>query len=211
MSKFQLAYCEGKFSPDTSTYRHNTLNQEKWNDHFLVSESILKSGLLNGFITIDEGDNQFDHFPIRINLSANERGGSKSVENEFVSQPVLKWAKLSDGQKDGYTEKLRVLVNGLPDLSLRDVCQDECVCDNAICLERLQNEYDTLIRCLKCADASLPRFKPGTEKDWWTSNLSVLRRQSIEIHTLWNNEGRPRHGTINDERLRVKAAYKRAI
>ena len=38
VSKFQLACCDGKFSPDTITYRHDTLNQEKWNDHFLVSE-----------------------------------------------------------------------------------------------------------------------------------------------------------------------------
>ena len=211
MSKFQLACCDGKFSPDTITYRHDTLNQEKWNDHFLVSESILQHGLLNGFTTIDEGDNQSDHFPIQINLSAKERAGSHSEENEFISPPILKWAKLSDGHKEGYTERLRVLVDGLPDLYLRDVCQNKCVCDNAICQERLQNEYDILISCLKSADASLPRFKPGTERDWWTSNLSVLRRQSIEIHTLWNNLGRPRHGTTNDERLQVKAAYKREI
>ena len=49
------------------------------------------------------------------------------------------------------------------------------------------------------------------EKSWWTPTLTLLRQQSIDIHNLWKLEGCPHHGTTNRERLRVKAAYKKAI
>ena len=210
VSKFRLTCCDGQFPSDTFTYRHKTLNQQKWNDHFFVSDSILNDSALNGFGSLDEGDNQSDHLPILMNLVADTRGCLSTANND-LSRPVLKWAKLSDNLKAGYTERLRQIVHGLPDFVRHDRCQDKCRCLNDACQDSLQQEYDTLIKCLKCADASLPRFKPGMEKDWWTTDLSSLRRQSIEIHTLWKNEGRPRHGMTNDERLRIRAAYKRAI
>ena len=170
----------------------------------------MNDGRLNRFTAIDEGDNQSDHLPIQMNLTADLNGGVSTTKTDS-SRPVLKWGKLSDNLKAGYTERLQSMVHGLPDFVRHEGCQNRCLCDNSACHEYLQNEYDSLIKCLKCADASLPRFKPGLEKDWWTTELSSLRRQSIEIHTLWKNEGCPRSGTTNDERLRVRAAYKRVI
>ena len=41
--------------------------------------------------------------------------------------------------------------------------------------------------------------------------VTFLRNRSIEIHRLWQHEGKPRSGPTNDERCRVKAAYKKAI
>ena len=90
-------------------------------------------------------------------------------------------------------------------------CHVTCCCDNSDCRQQLQDEYNVLIDCLKCADSTLPRYKPGTEKDWWSSELTSQRHQSIAIHSLWINEGRPRQSRTYDERLRVRAAYKRAI
>ena len=51
----------------------------------------------------------------------------------------------------------------------------------------------------------------SVEKDWWTSELTQLRDQSIAIQQLWLSEGRPRQGPTYLERLRVRAAYKHAI
>ena len=61
------------------------------------------------------------------------------------------------------------------------------------------------------ADKVLPRHKPGVQKHWWNDELSSLRHQSIEIYRIWKAEGKPHSGPTNDERLRVRAAYKRAI
>ena len=51
----------------------------------------------------------------------------------------------------------------------------------------------------------------GVQKHWWTAELTRIRNQSIDIHRLWLLEGKPRSGPTNDERLRVRATYRRAI
>ena len=57
----------------------------------------------------------------------------------------------------------------------------------------------------------MSRQKPGISKSWWTDGLTELKNKSIEIHNIWKNDGRQRQGPINQERLRVKAAYKSAL
>ena len=49
------------------------------------------------------------------------------------------------------------------------------------------------------------------QKHWWSDELTELRNKSIEIHRLWQLEGKPRSGPTSNERLRVRAAYKKAI
>ena len=61
------------------------------------------------------------------------------------------------------------------------------------------------------ADSTLPRQKPGKEKDWWPPHLSYLKRQSVEIQSLWIAEGRPHSGPTYLEPLRVRAAFKSAL
>ncbi len=45
----------------------------------------------------------------------------------------------------------------------------------------------------------------------WNEELTRARQKSIDIHELWNKCGRPRTGIINQERIAVKAVYKRLI
>ena len=210
LSKFQLSYCDNWFPSNSTTYRHKTLHQEKWNDHFVVSNTLTTNQRLSNFSILDEGDNQSDHLPIFMELSA-EPSSSPTSEKADSQRPTLKWDKISDSLKSSYTERLSGLMNGLPAEVHQDHCHVTCCCDNSDCRQKLQDEYNVLIDSLKCADSTLPRHKPGTEKDWWTSELTSLRHQSIAIHSLWINEGRPRQGRTHDERIRVRAAYKRAI
>ena len=69
----------------------------------------------------------------------------------------------------------------------------------------------TFVYTLKSAARPLRRHKPGTEKNWWTPNLTRLRNQSIDIHRLWGIEGKPRQGPTHLERMRVRAAYRKAL
>ena len=210
MRKFQLACCDSMFPASSFTYRHNSLDQHKWNDHFLVSKSLIAENALNGFHIPDDGDNPSDHLPICMNLVAKIK---KRIYKEAPTSAAasLKWNKMSYSQRDSYTTKLNDLVNAVPPVVGTGGCENSCRCDNKACHTALQVEYDRLTWCFSEADKILPRHKPGTEKDWWTSDLSEIRKQSIEIHSLWKNEGRPRNGPIQDERLRVRATYKRAI
>ena len=64
LSKFQLTYCDSRFPSNSTTYRHKTLNQEKWSDHFVVSNTLMTNQRLSNFSILGEGDNQSDHLPI---------------------------------------------------------------------------------------------------------------------------------------------------
>jgi hypothetical protein len=39
-------------------------------------------------------------------------------------------------------------------------------CQNNMCKEMIQKEYNVLVNSLLFGDKTLPRFKAGTEKDW---------------------------------------------
>ena len=207
-TKYQLTCCDMFLPSQTTTYRHQSLNQNKWNDHFLVSRALIEGSCLSGHQVLEEGDNLSDHVPLIMKLKAIiHKSTTPSIQP--TTQPKLKWASISNQQKYDYSTRLQFLLDSC--CSPASACRDKCRCRDAECHNAIQQEYDFLVSSLKAADAFLPRFKPGVEKDWWTEGLSELRDKSIEIHNLWVSEGRPRQGPTHEERLRVRAAYKRGI
>ena len=209
LTKNQLASCDMCFPPDSITYHHESLDQKKWNDHFLVSSAMIGSDLSN-YAILQEGDNVSDHFPILMSLSANiqTRYQDSSLP---ISTPKFKWDKLSNEQRSNYTTCLQSLVEALPPPPTAVQCVDKCRCRESNCLQSLQHEYDNLIMCMRTADSKLPRHKPGIDKDWWTQGLTDLKHSSIEIHSIWLRNGRPRQGPIHEEHKRIRAAYKHAL
>ena len=189
----------------TTSTTHESLNQKKWSDHFLVSTSIAQS-TANHEIT-DVGDNTSDHLPIKFQLSCKiSAEPTRAVASK--KSPSLKWEKCSEEQKNAYSTRLADLLLQNPDLSTSCTVAH---CRNNDCLLSVQKEYDNLIDLITLADKVLPRHKPGVQKHWWSDELTELRNKSIEIHRLWQLEGKPRSGPTSNERLRVRAAYKKAI
>ena len=88
---------------------------------------------------------------------------------------------------------------------------DQVHCNMQNCKTAIQNHYDFLVSSLTRAAAPLPRSEPGVEKSWWCPTLTNLKSQSIEIHRLWLDQGKPRNGPIQQERLRVRALYRKAL
>ena len=209
MSRNKLASCDAQFPPDTITYHHQSLDQKKWNDHFLVSASMIGPDL-NNYSVLHDGDNVSDHFPIIMSLSVDIQPHLEETIYQS-SKSTLKWDKLTNEQLDNFTTRIQSAVEALPPPPVAIECANQCRCRNSNCLKSLQQEYDALISCLHKADSSLPRYKPGKEKDWWTEGLSELKNKSIEIHALWIREGRPHQGPIHVEHLRARAEYKRAL
>ena len=207
-SRYGLAYCDSLFPTDSITYQHESLGQSKWNDHFIVSSCLLGNNLIVDQSILDEGENTSDHYPVTIKVSMKLK---KSSTTEFVkpAAPSLRWSKLNDDLKSNYTSRLDLLARTVP-VSIKS-CLTKCICDSSQCQTMLQSEYDKLIACLREADSFLPRDKPGIEKDWWTDELSSLKSDSKDIHNAWINAGRPGSGPIHQERLRVRALYKKAI
>ena len=207
--KHDLVCCDSLVSNNNNnnhyTYIHNSLNHRKWNNHFLVSSSILSS--TDNHCILDDGDNPSDHLPIIMQLSI-----CTTVEPEKVDPPVklpsLKWEKCSEEHKTAYNNRLSNLLARSPS----EITKCEVVhCDSRDCTHSIQREYEDLTRIIKESDKVLPRHRPGVQKSWWTAELTRLRNQSMDIHHLWQAEGKPRSGITHNERLRVRAAYRHGI
>ena len=209
MTKNRLASCDNFFSAPHYTYFHESLGQKKFNDHFLVSQTIIDDNAVTDHRILDEGDNTSDHLPILMKLSTQYETGIPVKES--CPSAALKWEKIPHVQRTAYTSQLASLIDTceLPASLLQ--CPSTCKCENKECHDAIQREYDLLVRCMLHASESLPRYRRGVEKEWWTKELTDLRDQSIAIQNLWIDEGRPRQGFTHLERLRVRAEYKRAI
>ena len=191
----------------TYTYCHESLGQQKWNDHFIISKNL--SPRTKDHTVLDEHDNTSDHLPLIFSLSLPLNAQSKA-ESLDEKPAKLRWDKLSDDHLRLYANQLDAQCSQSSPISSLN-CTRKCHCNNLSCHEVIQDEYDSILSCLTQAATSLPRHKPGVEKDWWTQNLTDLRNQSMDIHRRWTSMGKPRHGPINQERIRIKALYKKAI
>ena len=197
-----------KINRNHNSQLHESLDQKKWNDHFLVSLAMIGT-VLDNHVILQDGDNISDHFPILMSLNANMQ--MRFTESASPNpEPTLKWDKLSMEQRSRFTSCVHSLVDTLPPLAVHH-CVNKCRCRDSSCLDALQLEYDSLVKCLHEADSILPRHKPGIEKDWWTQGLSELKSKSIEIHSIWTRNGKPRQGPIHEEHKRVRAVYKHAL
>ena len=211
-TKFDLIKCD-KFisnssSTPTYTYSHDSLGQRKWNDHFLISRCLESQTTEHSIL--NEGDNPSDHLPIMFSLSFSSPNSSTPNVSNDAKPAKLRWDKITPNQLQQYANRLSSLAeaSNQPLSSLR--CES-CHCSDSSCHLAIQQEYDLLLSCLEEAAAPLPRHKPGVEKDWWTRDLTILRDQSISIHRRWVALGKPRQGAIHLERLRIRAAYKKAL
>ena len=139
------------------TYVHESLNQRKWNDHFLVSKNLIS--VCSDHIIIDDGDNVSDHLPITMTISASLTTAPLTAGNTSRSKPSsLKWDKCTSSHIESYTASLSNLLALTP--SLLTFCSD-CHCNNQSCHIAIQAEYDQLTSKMKQADRHLPRHKPG--------------------------------------------------
>ena len=152
MTKFQLSCCDNFLPSTTTTYHHQTLNQSKWNDHFLVSRSLKEGSSLSSHQVLEDGDNLSDHVPIMMKLSAHIRRGI-SDQNLTTAQPKLKWANISAQQKLNYETRLQHLSMSHPASAAMHACVGKCRCRDQTCQNAIQQEYDFIISALQLADA----------------------------------------------------------
>ena len=205
-TKKRFEYCSDLLTSPGYTYHHATLDQKKFNDHFLVSEGISKGSICSNHRVLEEGHNPSDHLPILMSMQL-EIQSAKNNQKSPMSVPKLRWSKVT--QQD-----ILVYHDNLPSLV---ACQPIFMCNTTHCADSrckasIQEEYDFIVDSVKQADAVLPRHCAKTfEKSWWTQELSRLKSQSIDIQRLWEAEGRPGQGPTHFERLRVRANYRRAL
>ena len=210
MTKNRFTYCDQYVSSLNYTYRHDTLNQTKFNDHFIVSRDILERDITHSHVILDEGENTSDHLPLLMKMSL-QLHTSNFAPSEPSGPKTVNWNKMSENDKNKYSSRLEELLMARQTSLSVSSCRHVCGCRSQSCIDDIEREYEEIRSCLISASNSLPRKQMGFEKDWWTPELTQLRDQSIAIQQLWLNEGRPRQGPTYQERLRVRASYKNAI
>ena len=103
-------------------------------------------------------------------------------------------------------------------LAQLNFCCMECSggCSNqehtSIVDEWCDNVINELNRCVElCWVKNSVVHNPTKGSILWSEELKKLKQQSVDVHNLWKMCGKPRMGTINDEKLRVKGLYKARI
>ena len=205
-----LTYCDSFVSSPKYTYRHDTLNQTNFNDHFIVSQSLINQNSIHDHKILDDGDNNSDHLPLMMTMAIQFSGQSRDLGQETECKS-LNWKKVSLEAKAEYSSVFEELLLQRTDPLQVSVCRRSCGCVSLNCRNDIQREYDEIGSAILSASAHLPKTTPGMEKDWWSPQLTQIRDQSIAIQKVWIGEGRPRQGPTYQERLRVRATYKHAI
>ena len=78
--------------------------------------------------------------------------------------------------------------------------------------QSIDTYYKDIICALKCASSvCVPRIPFKCLKSFWSDELDRLEEQSIDMHNLWIQCGKPRSGIIDTTRLWAKYDYKQAI
>lgn len=185
------------------TYKHETLPQQSWLDHFFVS-----AGLTSSIVycdTIDNGSNLSDHLPIccTINVSLSDSNCTPKLSKVYRDR----WDK-ADLIKYYYQSGIHLQSLTAPP----HVTQCSTHCQKAQHLQDINAYYERIIQALKAsAIGCVPRMPVNCLKHWWNDDLTRLKNLSIDMHNLWRQVGSPRNGIINEARLKAKLDYKQAI
>ena len=121
----------------------------------------------------------------------------------------INWRKLSTTDKNAFslrmTEELESIV--VPDCqcSASRLCYDN---DHVLVIEQY---YCDIMKAIAVADSVLPRCKPGVRKHFWSDELDQLKTDSFNAFRLWEDVGRPKHGTVYLNKVSCSLNYKRAL
>ena len=180
MTKNQFACCDQYVTSLNYTYRHDSLNQTKFNDHFIVSKSLLDQNMVHGHHILDDGDNNSDHLPLLMTMSLQCCRPSQNSGKDGERKSLV-WKKVSSEAKSKYSSVLEELLLQRSNPLYVSNCRSSCGCESQICRNDIQREYDEIRSAILAASTHLPKTAPGIEKDWWSHELTQLRDQSIAI------------------------------
>ncbi len=157
------------------------------------------------FDVIDAGDNLSDHLPISCLLSCDMCCDISKFSNNSSIHYRERWDNadivLYYHLTGCYLQQIHVP---------KEILTSELLPANAC--KQIDDYYNAISHSLILASsASVPKIKHSALKAFWNEELDDLKQQSIDWHRIWSDCGKPRTGTVNAIRLRIKYRYKCAI
>ena len=210
LSDYSLICCDDKISNKNVgyTYVHESLNQQSWLDHFVVTKKL--DSLLSQCDIIDAGNNLSDHLPISCSFKISQESISNlNLDQRNVTKRSYKerWDKAD--LISYYMQSGKLLQSIVAPVELLH-CTSNCRCNSHIIV--IEEYYKNIVNMLKRSSAGcVPKMPCNCLKAFWNDELDRLKTISIDMHVLWRSVGSPRHGIINAARLTAKLDYKQAI
>jgi len=132
--------------------------------------------------------------------------------NSDASELYLRWDKADLTSFYAYTgSHLSVLCSKLDEnwANFGDALKKGNNFDTAY---HIETSYDTLVNILCTgAKAFVPRAKKNYYKYWWTEELDLLKRDSVDSNNLWKVAGKPRFGPIFTRRQSCRLLYRKRL
>jgi len=185
------------------TYFHDALEHYSWIDHVFISSSATDT--LQDFCILDSGCNNSAHLPLTWSVLCNDHiTGLNSSKNYRAQKRMYKqrWDKAN-----------LMLFYAITGTHLQSIDVPKHLLHDNINYERdIEKYYDDIVSVLlEASKLSVPSIPCQALKNFWNDDLDYLKQQSIDIHNLWKEIGKPHHGLINKARIHAKSEYKRAV
>jgi hypothetical protein len=163
-------------------------------------------------IEIQYGVTLSDHIPIKFEINVDSQLFYNKCENhDYRSKNLILWNKLSDIEKQIYSQKVNDALLNYHNLSLQ--CRDKfCTSENHKLL--LKKAYKYLLETLKTSSADLTvgqrdiKFKPVPG---WTERVKYFHNIARQNYLIWNREGRMRLGQSYDRMKESRLVFKNAL
>ena len=191
------------FNPESAFTSFDTKrNSYTLIDGVLISRSL--SSLVKSSSILNHHDNVSDHCPVEIvlTLQIDEFSYPKPKATEYIP-----WSNLSDDDINSYQHSMSHALNAIP-IPVCALNHCDKICDSIGCINDIEKYYENIISAIFVADLSLPRRKHGFAKPYWSTELTELKRKSLDAHNLWKDANCPRSGPIFNEKRITNSQYK---
>ena len=126
-------------------------------------------------------------------------------------QTFLRWDKADRQHFFDYTGSyLAPLIDELGNITAL-----ACNCSNKIntnISQKIDTVYNAIVSILhNAAEVCVPRAKKNFYKYWWSEELTTLKQNAIDTNRVWKAAGKPRYGTIFDNRQSCRLIYRKRL
>ena len=154
-----------------------------------------------------DGRNPSDHIPVTMQLDIAPiiTGETKPV---VTPSSRISWSSLTSNDLNNYESTMESLLDAIQVPS--DIIHGNVYCACEHHLFQIENYFNSILAVLETCDSLLPRKSAHGKKgkDFWTDNLSHLKRESVLAYDTWLLEGRPSTGPSFEHKKHCHYIYK---
>ena len=189
-------------------------------DHFLISPELFQ--VIENCQALHSGDNLSRHSPIILKLKLSD----VKLKTESFHQkprPVPAWNKAKESEIREYELNLRNKLSNLDcPVSLHTCSNSECSevmhnkdCDSFILdnlFAMIESSYCSIpLTGQRCAKSRRKSRKSNRIVPGWSEYVEPFRQQSKDAFQRWYEAGKPRSGTLFEEKQHYHAQYRHAV